>query len=473
MKEKQRIAIHSIGVGLILLFVIVGGGLLIMHDPVWTLDDSTIIQSTVGSGRMMHVYDPPGYDLDAKSGRFFPLAYMHTNLVLLFTEGYISAKPLFILNLVMWIGFVLILFFLCYCVLNESLKSKVLAAWISLLVLLVICQRVLYNFTILWAASCMGNLLIVLFCLLFYKYCYEGGKKKLFFGVCAILVLGYYTFCSETNVILPFAIGMGMLLAKKRKDFMAVASFVVVLVFFFLYGLLILPNVEAFYDSSHGGGDSIISNAIKMILLQKLLVVMFVIAAWRFFRVILKGDAFDSFSDTLLMAGVGFTLGSFGLKLNWGIYYLNPIIFAIPAMLKLLDFGTLRKGLVSGVVLLGVFSYYVVKYPKLCKSIYDNKTASFQSMTHFNEALRNENAIVWYEDETNPDNNWKKCHVGRSLKHLKENGGFELMSIEDVAEGKVVLMPYNTDITELKNKYANLCFVEKDRFAGFVLYQVN
>ena len=74
MKEKRRIVIHSIVVCLIVLFVIIGGGLLIMHDPIWTLDDSTIIQNTVGSGRMMHVYDPPGYDLDAKSGRFFQLA---------------------------------------------------------------------------------------------------------------------------------------------------------------------------------------------------------------------------------------------------------------------------------------------------------------------------------------------------------------------------------------------------------------
>lgn len=472
MKEKQRIAIHSIGAGLILLFVIIGGGFLIMHDPVWTLDDSTIIQSTVGSGRMMHVYDPPGYDLDAKSGRFFPLAYMHTNLVLLCTEGYISAKPLFVLNFVLWGGFVVLLFLLCYYVLKERLQSKALAEWISLIAVLVICQRVLYNFTVLWTTICIGNLLVVAFCFLFYKYCFGEGKKKWLFGVFSVMTLFYFSFCLESNVILPFAVGMGMVFAKNRKDFLAVSSFVIVLVFFALYGLLILPHVESFYDSSHGENVSIFSNAIRMILLQKLLIVMFIVVAWRFFRIVIKGDSFDSFSDTLLLAGVGLTLGSFVLKLNWGIYYLNSILLALPAMLKQLDFGTMRKGLVSGVILLGVFSYHVVKYPNMCKSIYDEKTISFQSMTHFNEALKYENTIVWYEDEANPDNQWKKCHVSRSLKHLKEDEDFEMRSIESMDKNVVVLMPNNTDITDLESMYADLSFDVKDEFAGLVSYQV-
>ena len=294
MSETQGTKIHSVLVGLVLLFVIIGGGVLILHDPVWTLDDATIIQSTVGSGKMMHVYDEPGYQ--PRAGRLFPLAYMHTNLVLLFTHGYISAKPLFMLNLVIWIGFVLLLFVLCYSVLKERLQTKALAVWISLLVVLVVCQRMLYNFTILWATSCMGNLLTVLFCFLFYKYCVEEGKNRILFGVCAILTLCYYSFCGETNVILPFAIGVGLVFAKKWKDLVTVASFMIVLLFFVLYGLLILPNVDAFYDSSHGGDDSIFSNAIKMILLQKLLIVVFIIVALRFFRVVIMGDSFVPFS---------------------------------------------------------------------------------------------------------------------------------------------------------------------------------
>lgn len=92
-KVKQSGVLHFVLVGVVLLLVIIGGGTLILYDPIWTLDDATIIQSTVGSGRMMHVYDEPGFAVQL--GRFFPLAYMHTNLVLLFTEGYISAKPFF------------------------------------------------------------------------------------------------------------------------------------------------------------------------------------------------------------------------------------------------------------------------------------------------------------------------------------------------------------------------------------------
>ena len=470
--SKKETSINSILIGMVLLLVVVGGGLMILHDPIWTLDDSTIIQSTVGSGRMMHVYDPPGYDLDAKSGRFFPLAYMHTNLVLLFTDGYISAKPLFILNLVMWIGFVLILFFLCYCVLNESLKSKVLATWISLLVLLVICQRTFYNFTVLWTTFSIDNLLSVLFCVCFFHYLKSVGNRRLIFGLGALLTMAYFSFCIEVNVVLPFAVGLGLLLAKKKNDYLTISSFIVFLLFLALYCTLIMPHAESYYDSSHGTDETILSNAIKMLLLQKLLILMFIILVYRVFRIVVKKDVMDPFYDILLLSGGGYTLGCFVLRLNWGLYYTIPIVFALPAMLKLLNFRTLRKGMVSGVVLLGISSYFVVKYPKLCRSIYDGKTKAYCDMTSFNQALEPEKTIVWYEDETSPDCKYAKCHVSRSLKHLKENENFELSSMESGTKGVMVLMPQNTDITELEGRNANLVFVLKDKFEGLVLYRI-
>ena len=82
-------------------------------------------------------------------------------------------------------------------------------------------------------------------------------------------------------------------------------------------------------------------------------------------------------------------------------------------------------------------------------------------MTHFNEALKDENVIVRYEDETNPDNNWRKCHVSRSLKHLKEDDNFELLLVENVDNGRVLLITDNTGLSELKNKYSNLDFMRK------------
>ena len=70
---------------LVLMGMIIGGGLLITHNASWSLDDATIIQSTVGSGEMMDVYDEPGFQ--PRAGRLFPFAYVHENLVLLFEDG--------------------------------------------------------------------------------------------------------------------------------------------------------------------------------------------------------------------------------------------------------------------------------------------------------------------------------------------------------------------------------------------------
>lgn len=470
MEARQRVAVHSILVGFVLLLVIVSGAFFIMHDPIWTLDDATIIQSTVGSGKMMHVYDEPGFQ--PRAGRLFPLAYMHTNLVLLFTDGYISAKPLFVLNFVLWAGFVVLLFFLCYSVLRGRVKSQALAVWASLLVVLAICQRVLYNFTCLWTSICVDNLLSVLFCVLFFQYLNSEGKRRWLYGVGALLTLAYFSFCIEVNLVLPFLVGFGMLLANKKKDFLTITSFWVVSLFVVLYCTLILPHVESFYDSSHGGDETILSNAINMLLLQKLLILMFTILAYRVFRIVVKKDVLDPFYDILLLSGVGYTLGCFVLRLNWGLYYTIPIVFALPAMLKLLDFGTLRKGVASGVLLLGIFSYYVVKYPKLCGSIYDGKTKVYCDMTRFNQVLEPENTIVWCEDEATPDYQYAKCHVSRSLKHLKENESFELSSMESETKGVVALMPQNADVTELEERYSNLIFVVKDEFAGLMLYKI-
>lgn len=470
MKEQGSGVLHYVLVGLVLLFVIIGGGTLILHDPIWTLDDATIIQSTVGSGRMMHMYDEPGFAVQL--GRFFPLAYMHTNLVLLFTEGYISAKPLFVLNLILWVGFVLLLLLLCYCVLKEKLQNKALAEWISLLVVLVICQRVLYYFTCLWTTICVDYVLSVLFCVLFFQYLNSEGKKKWFYGVSALLTLAYFSFCIEVNLVLPIIVGFGMLLAKKKRDFLTITSFLVVLIFVVIYCTLVLPHVESFYDSSHGSDKTILSNANKMMYLQKLLILMFVILAYRVFRIVVKKDVMDPFCDILLLSGVGYTFGCFVLRLNWGLYYTIPIVFALPAMLKLLDFGTLRKGMASVVVLLGIFSYYFVKYPKLCRIIYGGKTKAYGEMTRFNQVLELENTIVWYDDGATLDCQYAKCHVSRSLKHLKENENFELSSIESGTKGVMVLMPQNTDITELEGRNANLVFVLKDEFEGLVLYRI-
>ena len=114
---------------------------------------------------------------------------------------------------------------------------------------------------------------------------------------------------------------------------------------------------------------------------------------------------------------------------------------------------------------MGVFSYYVIKYPKLCKSIYEEKTTLFQSMTHFNNALLDKEKIYWYAEDLEEgvmDNIWLKCHVSRSLKHLKQKEDFEMKSIQELESGSVLLTPKKTDVKEIEKAYPNLEFVIQD-----------
>ncbi len=288
--SKIGFPIHSILVGIVLLCIIVGGGVIFLHNPIWTLDDATIIQSTVGSGRMMHVWDEPGFQ--PKAGRFFPLAYMHTNLLLLFTNGYVDATPFYVLNAVLWVAFVLLCYYLCYNLLKNITKTETETKWIAVLVLLVIAQRTIDCFACLWTTICIDLFLTLLCCVLFIKYENAVGEKRILFGLFFIVSLIYFAYCIEVNIVVPIVVGIGLMLVHRKCEFVSLASLSIALVFFLLYWFLIARHTVAYYDSSHGSSDSVWTNAMKMLMLQKMLILMVIVFLYRLYLVLVKRQSF-------------------------------------------------------------------------------------------------------------------------------------------------------------------------------------
>ena len=275
-------------------------------------------------------------------------------------------------------------------------------------------------------------------------------------------------------MILPLCVGIGLVWNRRKLDYMSISCFSFFLLFVALYVSLILPNTEKFYDGSHGSSETILSNLINELLFQKLLIVVFLVFAYRLFAVFVKKKKYDEFSDTLLLAGVAGVLGCFVLRMH-GMYYYGCLLLSMPAMLRALNFDNAKKTVLSYSVFLLIVGYYIVKIPKMCKAIYDQKAEVCQGMAEFEARLRDEDSIVWYAAELDEDNlevAWLYGHLGPNLRHVKRDESFAIKPLEDLKGEMVLLTPEDTDISQLKKQFTDLQFVEKSRFVGLTMYQV-
>ncbi len=473
--STQKDLIHTILVGLVLLFIMVGGSYLIVHNASWSMDDACMIQTKAGRGVPARLSDFPGFN--PIEGRLFPMAYIHTNLALLFTGGgYCSAKPFYVLNAVLWVLLVSQLFLLVYLLLKDKANlNRNMAKWTSLLVLLVFCQRFFEGFTCLWTTICIDEVLTVSFCLLFLLYVRKTKRRGLF-GVLSLVFLLYLSFCLELNAVIPLMIGVGLIWSRRKLDFVSVSCMAVFLLFVVLYVVLILPHTTGFYDSSHGSSDTILSNLIKELLLHKLLIVMFMVFVYRLFSVFIKKQKYDEFSDTLLLSAVAYTLGGFVLRLH-GVYYMIPLLLSVPAMLYLLRWDSLKNKVLSYSVVLLIVGYHVVKYPKLCKAIYERKAGVCQEMSLFADKLKDENDIVWYAEELeegNMENSWLRGHVVPNLRHVKRDNTFNMKTEDEIRGGMVLLSPKTTNIAPVEDQFPELGFFMEAEFRklGLVMYRI-
>lgn len=427
---------------LVLMGMIIGGGLLITHSASWSLDDATIIQSTVGSGEMMDVYDEPGFQ--PRVGRLFPLAYMHENLVLLFEDGYIDAKPFYILHALLWCLFIVVIFVTSYYILTLITDKFYIRLLVALVAVLIVGQRCIYDFSQLWTTISADELLAALISLLYIIYC---RTSKWAYGLGALCAMLYFAFCIEINSIVPFVMGSALLLFTKKK-WMGWGSLGIVALYAVAYCTMILPGVSEIYDSSHGASTSLIQNAFSMVLLQKLLIVAFGLLIWRMYRVFIKKGAYRDDTDTLLAIGCAYAVGGFVMRLNWGLYYNVAILFTIPSLLSELNFSTKRAGIISGIVVLMIGGYYTVKYPKLVKAIYHNKEANAVDMQKLDTYIRDAKNIVWYVNEADAevtDNFYLRCHVIRNIRHAEQDKEFEFKEYNSIEEGDIILSPKEQD----------------------------
>lgn len=439
--KSINVRITDFCIATILLFVMIGGAIVIMHRPSWTMDDDTIIQCKTGMGKIMKLNERPVFV--PEEGRFFPMAYQHNNIVLLFdNSNRVPAKKVYALNATVWCLFILMLFFICVVSINGT-SNKKLKYWISALILLVITQRTFQMFTVLWATSFWSYFIIVF--ILFVSYLYLRYKTISYLVLLSLGVL-YLSLCGEMYVSVPFVIGAISFLSigdSEKDSKIGFIMTIIVILFFSAYMYFILPHIKYAYDGSHGSNLSVFQNIIHIFYSQKLLFVVLLTFIYRLYSVFVLNRYFDRYSDTFLCVAIGLLISNFILKLNWPIYYVSVILFALPSMLQLINLNNNNYSLLSLVCILFISGFYLIKFPKLINNILQERERNYVDFNRFDAYCMATDSIVWLQDSssiTKQKDNYAYSHLCMHLSQVKSINHYRPIDYRDITTGDFLLI---------------------------------
>ena len=407
---------------LFLLFVLmIGGGIVITHDASYELSDDTFVQLGVGVGNLQPINEKPVFS--PSEGRFFPLAYQHFNILLLcYSEG-ANATVVYLFQALLWCVFLIGI----YKLILLSVSGRGASSWsyvVAVVITLAIAQRTLSYFSVLWTTISIDYLLLVLFSIAYYYALHDG---KWWDHVILFIVGAYFTFCIETNIVVPLMVCACSILNLNKSHRTAhkplyIEMAIIVLLYILLYVILIFPHLSSHYDPAHGENTTFIRNAVSILMSQKLLILSIGVFIYRLYKVFVKKCEYDGFSDTLLATSMALLIASFILKLNYPLYYVLPIILSIPALVKELNIDTKKSRIVS-IIFLGLIGvYFIEKIPGQVISILEAKTKVREEMIPFDNACKSSSTIVWFMDNKEcrgVEDVWAQSHVQSHMAYLK------------------------------------------------------
>ena len=302
----------------------------ILYNACWLVGDDAIVIRNTGWG---HFFNPAD-TVTPTSGRFFPFAYVIYNILPLFGLRSVSAH--FVVHTLVFVLFCAVSLWVCY----KAVDMKLLNWRDSVLILsaAVVCiARAYCNFLDAYSTIWVDYTLVVIWAICCY---YVHAKQSKIAFIIGLLSVTYLTYCLETNFVFPFSYGIFGLLFTWKKSTKLEKTYLwsligVGIIFLLLYFFICFLHIEEAYDGSHGQETTIIGNAIKMFIAQKVLWLVLVLVCWRAYRILIKKDAFE-FWDTILLSGCAYCCGCAVMKLNWVLYYSLASIFMIPSVVHYL-----------------------------------------------------------------------------------------------------------------------------------------
>ena len=433
----------------------------IVKNAQWGIGDDAIIMRHTGSG----VPFSPGDTTRPTIGRFYPFAYLLYDLLLPFTNGYVSAFAHYWIHLV---AFVLMSFAFAW-LFSKLLESENLI-WrcvISLSATFVIVFRLYPDYLNCFSTIWNPYSLIALF--VCFVWLYHNYNKKAF-AVIALLLINYATYCLETIFVIPLSLGLfGIIYCNKhgkKESWFYYSLLFSGLLYLVLYGILIYPHIENAYDGTHGTDVSLIGNALHMLWGNKILLLAIIVLVCRFFDIVIRKKDLTVF-DNLLLASAAYCLACFVLKLNWTMYYNIGAILAFPPIVYFCQ--NYLKAPLTFIILVALMSLYGYKLPNKVRNSQIERVQTAQQMEVLTDAYLQGGRLFWYtpDIESAQDieiRDWRKASLCTYIRWIIRNPSFEIESRESFSDEDtgiwLVPMENKGQITDDRNlsRKGELCF---------------
>ena len=408
MNRSNQFKITALLLGIVLLAVVGVLSFFIVHNAQWLIGDDAIVINHTGWGIPFSIWDT----IKPKIGRFFPLAYMHENLVLLLSGDIHSALQHYVINMLLFLVMIIALTKMLLYVLKPQCPIDLFILFFSVL----LCITRVYS-TYLNVFSTLYNYYtltsIFLLCVLLY---YE--KKKVIYAIVAILCSIYMVFCLECVFIIPLTLGATTLLfsrkcLSKKQVIFNIGLICVAIGFLIVYffGIYLKSNTDSFYDPSHG--TAFFENAVAILKGQKFLLLAALIWIVRQIILLSKKDQYHVLYDSLLWTSGAILLGGLILKLDWQMYYYTAILYALPSVLC---FCCRYLGKLPTLVIIIIFAgLHTLKVPTNIMNNQRSRTNTVQVVEYLSTQIDKGKDVVWYETMANDSmsfdlivRDWKK-----------------------------------------------------------------
>lgn len=360
----------------------------IIYKAGWIIGDDAMVVRVTGWG---HFFNPAD-TVEPATGRFFPFAYIIYNILPIFQLYSVEAH--FGLHALTFILFCVALIWAAYKVVDA--RQLVWQDYMLVLSAGLICiGRAYCNFLDAYSTIWVDYTLVMIWALCSY---YVHKEQSLTAMIVGLLSVTWLTYCLETNFIFPLSYGILSLLFTWKKSSKLEKTYLLSLVgvgvvFLLLYFFICFLHIEAAYDGSHGQETTLIGNAIKMFIAQKVLWVVLILVCWRAYRIIIKKEELE-FWDTMLLTGCAYCCGCAVMKLNWVLYYSLASLFMVPAIVYYLHKYLGSKW--AWIVMLALALFTFRKVPGYIKQNQKDRKETAETMEVLANQYRNGETLYWY-----------------------------------------------------------------------------
>jgi hypothetical protein len=425
----RKLYFFMIGVSALIVFCV-------MFHANWIFGDDYEYVTTTAIDK----YVPFLYTAD---GRFFPLGHIHYNILLFVLRllGIHSGLPA--VFHFMLIAVFHILSAVCLYSLLTKIKPFVHADYpvFPLFFLSIIFLLSTGFFMGLNYPETQLIMLLAVFMLMYLK-ALETDKKRYF--AAAALSAVYATYCKEPmfGAFVIIALSNHLFRYKKESGNEKIFYWALVanaIVFLSLYYFLSFRHTTLFY----GTGRTAISGfrfIASVFAGNPVLIVMFLFGVIRLFFVIVKKDRSHLFYDSLLFAGMGYTLAFIVLHLYAAYYFLPSIILFLPSLVYWTGYLREKKTCCAFFLCAFFTVFFVYNARSEINTVRDTFQARREFMPYMEDLFseyRDGKKFIWYEsDKTETGStfykgvrNWRKIIENAFLNYLNRSGGKDFFTV--------------------------------------------